>query len=391
MESLFLELEGLLRQMQSDQNLKTERPASESLEEYYHKWMKALEATSEKYLIYMSNPDNKLHYPIYVKFQIYHLVQLLCKIKEEMAIKNPFRLKQKKKPKSNKDLLTNLFFQTHKGLEFIEQNFVKFVDEQYSAEHKFVQLSKYWIESKSQAFKDRLDDFIADDELKEAILKVYDDFLHKESNKLTLNQIIYLKQFMVDTFDVNDGSETESNLLKWCIIKNFNAKEIIEYLEWSFSNDIYVKQLPYEQLRLAKLHIKMVKQLPIHKYLVFNPGVDNVYDYLTSWLNQEIKIIKDDIENNIAEDLSNSFNYRIQSLITTSQMATFIHLLHEVEIIEIGNKQAFYEFIAKFINTKSKDGISPLTLKAKAKNLSTRDRDGLIYKFEKAIKHLQNL
>ncbi len=390
MESLFLELEGLLRQMQNDQNLKTERPASESLEEYHHKWMVALEATSEKYLIYMSNPDNKLDYPIYVKFQIYHLVRLLCKIKEKMATKNPFKLKQKKKPKSNKDLLINLFFQTHKGLEFIEQNLIRFVKEQFTAEHKFVLLSKCWIESRLPEFKSKLNDFMGDEELKAAILKVYSKFMEKEQNKLTLNQIIYLKQFIIDTLDQNDDSETESILLNWCIIKNFNAMELFEYYKETYIEDLKNKATHVEKLLLATNHLKYIKQLPVEQCLVFSPNLQSLYDYV-------IKLIKEectDLERKIAlksKPDPHKLNYRIKSMITASQMATFIHLIEESEIIEIENKQAFYEFIAPIIDTKMHDGISPLTLRSKSKNLSTKDRDLLIEKFEFAVSYLKNL
>ncbi len=203
--------------------------------------------------------------------------------------------------------------------------------------------------------------------LKEIILRPIKTFINSGIHqgitfKKTEYFILLLKQL-----ELIKGKNDDISLTLNLVSINYNDSWFVKYLLKKIISGVNDESQPHKKLQVLMIYLKHFKKVEVQFDIAFSPKNIDVKTQILKWISEEIECIEKEISLIEKEKQNKQIDVgvKIQTGMSVAQLGYFLKLLVDCEVIKNTNQSDIIRFFSRYIITKQKDVVSPISLNAK--------------------------
>ncbi len=216
-----------------------------------------------------------------------------------------------------------------------------------------------------------------------------------QQDVITQKEYIYHSGFINDLYHhsarlkiIPECPSLHEIILYW----NFNSKAAISYLAHELEELIALQSSAEQKIDFIRMHFMRLLHLPGRTKTVYDVAYPGLKSYFTALMSNQKEYYESQLdahpqkEESISEP---SKPVKILVNLSADQIAIFLRLLADLNILLAKNLSVIYETIVRFLFTQRKDSLSWSNVRSKSYNPEKRDIDFVIKILERGIKILE--
>ena len=282
----------------------------------------------------------------------------------------------------NKELINarkSVLFTLEDLLVFIGEDFAEYIDPEQKLPMKF----------HDSFIKKITDEFLrlslpADDPdcvLFEKVKASVQNRLSKQG--ITYGLMAYLNELVLEIERVllSNGEHPFSITLKDILLAyNFNSLRVVHYLNSIIIKEVNMIESAKEKIECLNRWLKEINQVPVKPACAFNDWHQSLCLFLCNWIQEEILFYEkglflfSGVYPSGMQSIVNT-GYKIETELSVNQLACFVRLFMECEILKSTNVRELLNFFAEHIRSKKRENISAESMRLKYYNIEETTRE----------------
>ncbi|WMN06891.1 hypothetical protein QYS48_34130 [Marivirga arenosa] len=192
---------------------------------------------------------------------------------------------------------------------------------------------------------------------------------------ISYRKFIYCKTFLSEMLVMfsrtTQGIKMEKQIITNLLYLNFNVFAIYNYISNRITDHYQAKSNYNEQLLQLQLFKKLINQSHIKPDFEFHSNTPSLKESLSVWIEEEIFYFKERKQLSIQYPQPEAAwnkahkNKKLYTTLSVSQLAYFMRLLYNANVISLESKSKLIELISDHFSTTSQRNISAKSLKNK--------------------------
>ena len=274
------------------------------------------------------------------------------------------------------DCLKVVYIYLEKLLQFIEIEYLKYLDIEIQVPFKTLLIKEIKIENKINFLKTRLLDINLDNQLLQIacqpLLKITTLNINQQ---ITYNEFNYYSNYISQFFKYLNNvtqSPTSDNIIELLLDLNLNNLEFFDY-----STDKIQEALKFENSDIEKINklfqlLKYYNQRQTRNFMKLRQNLPSIKQQIINWIEEEIEYLnkKNSLEKGNPFQIVNREEFeKINTDLSVAQLSYFFGLLSQIGIIKPKSQSDLFRFIAVNFKTKTTTTISESSIKNKFYNV----------------------
>jgi len=229
-----------------------------------------------------------------------------------------------------------------------------------------------------------------------SVISAFSEVIHSPE-KITYRKIDYLHKLSNEILSFNHQSiESDFTIfLKYKLFyMNFNSVSFSVVLTSEYDKEQKAIASVNEKIEKLSWYLKRITQVPVQNNFVYNPNHKSLKDQVTHWLIEELYFLEKLL---VLSTLSNQelnnnkvFVFKILTDLSVPQLAYFLRILVETEVIKNPNDKELLKFYAQNSRTKKTENISSESLRVKFYNIEDNTKEEVKSIIIKLLNFIQN-
>lgn len=200
---------------------------------------------------------------------------------------------------------------------------------------------------------------------------------------ITYGLMAYLNELVleIERVQLSNREHTFSITLKGILLAyNFNSLRVVHYLNSIIIKDVYMIESAKEKIECLNRWLKEINQVPVKPACAFNDWHQSLCLFLCNWIREEIIFYEKGLllfSGVYPAGTQNVVNtgYKIETELSVNQVACFVRLFMECEILKNTNVRELLNFLAEHTRSKKRENISAESLRLKYYNIEESTRE----------------
>jgi hypothetical protein len=274
------------------------------------------------------------------------------------------------------DCLKVVYIYLEKLLQFIEIEYLKYLDIEIQVPFKTLLIKELEIDNKMNFLKNRLLEINLDNQLLQIacqpLLKITTLNINKQ---ITYNEFNYYSNYISQFFKYLNKvtqSLTSDNIIELLLDLNLNNLEFFDY-----STDKIQEALKFENSDIEKINklyqlLKYYNQRQTRNFMKLRQNLPSIKHQIINWIEEEIEYLnkKNSLEKGNQFQIAHQEEFeKINTDLSVAQLSYFFGLLSQIGIIKPKSQIELFRFIAANFKTRSTNTISESSIKNKFYNV----------------------
>jgi hypothetical protein len=221
--------------------------------------------------------------------------------------------------------------------------------------------------------------------------------LIQNSEKISFHKVLYLRRLVDEILIFNHQNKEEdfSAFVKQKLFyMNFNCESLVSCLTSAYEKEIEKIESVQDKIIQLAWYLKRVTQMPSQNDFQYNRHQKSLKDKVSNWIVEEMcylekRLLLSNIQ--IPIDKTNeSSGTKLQTSMSVPQLAYFLRILVEQEIIKYPSDKELLKFYAEHTSTKRAESISPESLRIKFYDIEDTTRDEVKSIIIRILNYIQN-
>ena len=200
---------------------------------------------------------------------------------------------------------------------------------------------------------------------------------------ITYGLMAYLDELalQIERVQLSNREHPFSITLKDILIAyNFNSLRVVHYLNAAITKEIKMIESAKEKIECLNRWLKEISQVPVKPACAFNDWHLSVSLFLCNWIREEIifyekgLLLFSGVYPAGTQSVVNT-GYKIETELSVNQLACFVRLFMECEILKNTNVRELLNFLAEHTRSKKRENISAESLRLKYYNIEESTRE----------------
>ena len=294
-------------------------------------------------------------------------------------------------PEYNKsDCLKVVYIYLEKLLQFIEIEYLKYLDIEIQVPFKTLLIKELELDSKLNFIKTHLLELELDNKLMQIaykpLLKIATNNINQ---KITYNEFNYYSNYILQFHKYLNNSSQQKlsalNTIEWLVDHNLNTLKFFDYCTDKIKVSIELEKSDSEKIDKLYQLLKYYNQRQTRNFMKLNQKLPSVKQQIVSWIEEEIEYLnkKSCNKKTINNEPSHQEDFeKMTTDLSVAQLSYFFGLLSQIGIIKPKSQIDLFHFIAVNFKTKTTTVISESSIKNKFYNVEAstikKIRDKLI-------------
>jgi hypothetical protein len=276
------------------------------------------------------------------------------------------------------DCLKVVYIYLEKLLQFIEIEYLQYLDIEIQVPFKTLLIKELEIDSKIYFVKNQLLEMNLDNQLLkiayQPLLKIATLNINQQ---ITYNEFNYYSNYIAqfyNYFNESNQNYNQDKIIEWLFDLNLNNHEFFD-----FSTDLIQKTLNFENTtndKINKLYqlLKYHNQRQTRNFMKLRQKLPSIKNQIINWIEEEIEYLnkKNSIEKSKSfQVIHKEESEKISTNLSVAQLSYFFGLLSQNGILKPKSQSELFRFIAANFKTKSTTTISESSIKNKFYNVET--------------------
>jgi hypothetical protein len=228
------------------------------------------------------------------------------------------------------------------------------------------------------------------------VISAFSDFIHNPE-KITYRKIDYLHKLAQEILSFNQQCiENDFTIfIKYKLFyMNFNSVPFAIVLTTEYDKEQKTLTSLTEKIEKLSWYLKRITQVPVQNDFTYNPKHKSLKDHVIHWLIEELDFLeKLHVLSNLNDQELNNNTVAVFKILTdlsVPQLAYFLRILVETEVIKNSNDKELLKFYAKHTKTKRTETISSESLRVKFYNIEDSTKEEVKSIIIKLLNFIQN-
>lgn len=200
---------------------------------------------------------------------------------------------------------------------------------------------------------------------------------------ITYGLMAYLNELVLEIERVQSSNREHpfSITLKDILLAyNFNSLRVVHYLNSIITKEVKIIESAKEKIECLNRWLKEINQVPVKPACAFNDWHQSLCLFLCNWIREEILfyekglLLFSGVYPTGMQSIVNT-GYKIETELSVNQLACFIRLFMECEVLKNTNVRELLNFLAEHIRSKKRENISAESLRLKYYNIEESTRE----------------
>ena len=292
------------------------------------------------------------------------------------------------------DCLKVVYIYLEKLLQFIEIEYLKYLDIEIQVPFKTLLVKELEIDNKMNFVKTRLLEINLDNRLLQIayqpILKITTFNINQQ---ITYNEFNYYSNYISQIFRYLNNttqSPTSDDVKEWLLDLNLNNLEFFDYSIDTIQDTLKFESSDIEKINKLYQLLKYYNQRQTRNFMKLRQNLPSIKHQIINWIEEEIEYLnkKNSLEKgNPFQIIHQEELEKMSTDLSVAQLSYFFGLLSQIGIINPKSQIELFRFIAANFKTKSTNTISESSIKNKFYNVEATT----INKIREKIFELLNL
>lgn len=273
----------------------------------------------------------------------------------------------------------SVLFTLEELLCFLEENFAESIDAKQKIPVKFIDSH---ITKLIEKFL-RLSPTTDSSDLKLFEMVTNSVQIRLSQKEITYGLMAYLNQLVLDIEKVQLSNKENSFIISLkdiLIAYNFNTLKVVHYLTATITKEMQMIESAKEKIDCLNRLLKEVKQIMVKPDCAFIDWHQPLSLILCNWIGEEILFYERGLllySGAYPAGIQNLVNagYKIETELSVNQLACFVRLFTECEVLKNTNVRELLNFLAEHIRSKKRENISAESLRLKYYNIEESTRE----------------
>jgi hypothetical protein len=280
--------------------------------------------------------------------------------------------------KSKEDLTANIQQIVYEGLFnlmlSIETQYFNYIDVNIEIPYRTFMLS----DSIDQAKLSKVKEVLLTMPMDKLLLKsVYNPLVKMSAltqvDKITYRELMYYVFYVKEIYAEIDEYKEDFNASKLILLLNainYNPLSLFYYKVGLIQEELNSQLSAHDKINTLFHYLKQYNQRLINTQLAFNPNLPPLNIQISKWIEEEINYLQrtHNLEESTAETNNQNQHQKITTNLSVSQLAYFLKLLVETNILEGSNQNHILRFVSTSVRTTKVEDISFKSLSSKYYN-----------------------
>jgi len=276
------------------------------------------------------------------------------------------------------DCLKVVYIYLEKLLQFIEIEYLKYLDIEITVPFKTLLVRELEIDEKINFVRTRLLEIDLDSQLLQIIyqplLKIT---INNFEDKITYNEFNYYSNYIVQFYkNLNETthSPTSNKIIEWLFDLNLNNLDFFDYCTDTIQIALISEDSDNEKINKLYQLLKYYNQRQTRNFMKLKQKLPSIKLQIISWIEEEIEYLnkKNRLEKGISfQGLRQEVAVKLSTDLSVSQLSYFFNLLSQKGIFKAKSQSELFRFIAANFETKNTRDISDTSIKNKFYNVET--------------------
>ena len=264
-------------------------------------------------------------------------------------------------------------------LSFIGENFVESIDPEQKMPLKFYE--SFILKINEELLRLSLTADGPDRDLFEMVKVSVQNRLSQPG--ITYGLIAYLNELVreIERVQASNREYSFSITLKDILVAyNFNSLRVVHYLNETILKEVKMIESAKEKIEYLNRWLKEINQVPGKPDCAFNDWHQSMSLFLCNWIREEILfyekglLLFSGVYPAGMQSVAHT-GYKIETELSVNQLACFVRLFTECEIVKNTNVRELLNFLAEHIRSKKRENISAESLRLKYYNIEESTRE----------------
>jgi hypothetical protein len=263
-----------------------------------------------------------------------------------------------------------------KLLQFIEIEYLKYLDIEIQVPFKTLLVKELEIDNKMKFLKTKLLEINLDNQLLQIayqpLLKIT---THNINQQITYNEFNYYSNYILQFYNylytINE-SPTSDNIIELLLDLNLNNLEFFDYSTDKIQEVLKLEISTSEKIDKLYQLLKYYNQRQTRNFMKLRQNLPSIKHQIINWIEEEIEYLNK--KNSLNKD--NSFQItqkeeieKMNTDLSVAQLSYFFGLLSQIGIFDSKNQSKLFRFIAANFKTKTTAILSEGSIKNKFYNV----------------------
>ena len=274
------------------------------------------------------------------------------------------------------DCLKVIYIYLEKLLQFIEIEYLKYLDIEIQVPFKTLLVKKLEIDNKMNFVKARLLEINLDNQLLQIayqpILKITS---HNINQQITYNEFNYYSNYISQFYKyLNNGTQNPNSdtIIELLLDLNLNNLEFFDYCTDKIQEALKFESSSSEKIDKLYQLLKYYNQRQTRNFMKLRQNLPSLKHQIINWIEEEIEYLnkKNSLEKgNPFQIIHQEELEKMTTDLSVAQLSYFFGLLSQIGIINPKSQIELFRFIAANFKTKSTNTISESSIKNKFYNV----------------------
>lgn len=200
---------------------------------------------------------------------------------------------------------------------------------------------------------------------------------------ITYGLIAYLNELVreIERVQASNREYSFSITLKDILVAyNFNSLRVVHYLNETILKEVKMIESAKDKIECLNRWLKEINQVPVKPDCAFNDWHQSMSLFLSNWIREEILfyekglLLFSGVYPAGIQSVAHT-GYKIETELSVNQLACFVRLFTECEILKNTNVRELLNFLAEHIRSKKRENISAESLRLKYYNIEESTRE----------------
>lgn len=219
----------------------------------------------------------------------------------------------------------------------------------------------------------------------------------KTASDTSFLNLIYLKNFSQELLVWSDSNLTDQELnhkiICIMVYLNFNSYKLFALCTESIISSYQEIDTLAGQIERLAWYSKNINQAQVKPGFAYKPGHKSLRDCLIQWIDEEICFLEKRQQLTLNLPLSKveglQDDFKFNTSLSVAQLAYFIRILLEENILLNRNQKEVLKFIARFTRTKKAESVSPESLRTRFYNVESSTKDAVKDVIIRLLNHIR--
>jgi hypothetical protein len=280
-----------------------------------------------------------------------------------------------------------LFQSLHSLLSFIEKYFTKYFDLSAKIPDSYRNITTRNFLERLPLLSEKLKQKELSDNIIWAVTSCFSEFIESKETKISYRRVIYLKELYreLDRLCASQisGLELEKQVCSSMVYINFNSLKLLNHCSKAIKESFQSKESLNEQLEVLAHYLKRINQIHEKPGFSYKPSHQSLKVLLSDWVTEEIIFLERKQQLSFSfkaeqsETSTHTKNFKIQTDSSVAQVAYFLRILVDTELIKNKNTIELIRFIATHVSSKRVQNVAQESFRRKFYEVEDSARDSV--------------